>query len=412
MTSIKNVDGSTQKTNNGVSSGNISIKTEQVRNLTSDSERSNGSACYFANIKPHQILKIGTSRNLRGYIAEHKESKRNQVHIQIAQTLVDESDRFIQKNSGFTLVTDQIEVKEKEIRLNNPSIVNGGQTQGELRRFLDLYELAESDSEADFDTRIEILVEPDEDMQTEIAISRNTTTKVQSVSQAGARKHLDDLFNSMISHNSDYRINRSETDQEPIDTLLLLQITRLFMPDNVRSPSDPDRISESEILKSYKNKGKCLEEFSESYSKKDVQYDFIVNFAPKAWDAYLFWRSHKNWVGTNLQAKYGKKDERKKTIGTRKGGNGPWTDIVPGVLFPVLYGLHNFVEEISPKVWDIVIPDIFDVDRYLKTAKEIITRDCNYDPYVMGRSIGAYMTLSENPKSLKAALEAVKASQS
>ena len=179
------------------------------------------------------------------------------------------------------------------------------------------------------------------------------------------------------------------------------------MPDSIRNPSNPENVSDGDILKSYRAKSKCLEEFSESYEKKDEKYKFFVNFAPKAWTAYLSWRSHPKWVGTGLQQAYGNKHD-KKTVGTRVGGNGKWRDMVPGIIFPVLYGLHSFVEETSPGIWELNIPEMFDVERYLKTAKSILTSDCNYDPMVMGRSIGAYNTLSENPRSLKAAIEAVR----
>jgi hypothetical protein len=402
-----NNTGSSVKKTNGASSGKLILKTELVRNITSNSEKSYGSSCFSAVIKPHEILKLGTSKNLRRYIAEHKDGKRNLIHKQIGQTLEANADRFIQLNSGFTIVTDAFEISDGFITLYEPSIVNGGQSQGEVARFLNLYELSEADPYANFDTRCEIIVEADQDWQTEIAIARNTTTKVQSVSQAGARKHLDDLSASMQKYKKDYKINKSETDEGSIDTMLLLQVTRLFMPDEIRSPSNPDNISDGEILKSYRAKSKCLEEFSDSFHKKDDKYNFFVNFAPKAWDAYLTWKAHPQWVGTGLQQKYGNKND-KKTIGTRVGGNGAWRDMVPGVIFPVLYGLHSFVEETSPGNWELNIPDMFDVERYLKTAKSILTSDCSYDPMVMGRSIGAYNTLSENPRSLKAAIEAVR----
>src|SRR6185503_16452258 len=115
---------------------------------------------WFANVNARDILGLGTEDNLRSYIAEHSAGKRNAVHKQIASTIEDLPDRFINRNSGITITCTSCEVDDngRVARLKNASIINGAQTQGELRRYFE--SSCEGDDAADFMIRIEIIMEP------------------------------------------------------------------------------------------------------------------------------------------------------------------------------------------------------------------------------------------------------------
>lgn len=160
-----------------------------IRNLTSPDEKANGVQTWFANVNAKDILEIGTQDNLRSYIAEHSQSKRNAVHKQIEITIEELPDRFINRYSGVTITCTNCEVDDTKrvARLENASIINGAQTQGELRRhFLN----ADGEDVADFLVRTEIIMEPKKEQIVEIAIARNTATAVKSVSQSAARGYL------------------------------------------------------------------------------------------------------------------------------------------------------------------------------------------------------------------------------
>src|SRR5690606_16425647 len=116
------------------------ITYDVIRNLTSASEKENGVQTWFANVPASQILSIGTADNLRAYIAEHSPAKRNGVHKQIAATIESAPDRFINRNSGVTITCTNALVDDvaKTIKLRGASIINGAQTQGEIRRYFEL----------------------------------------------------------------------------------------------------------------------------------------------------------------------------------------------------------------------------------------------------------------------------------
>ena len=60
-----------------------------IRNLTSPEEKENGVQTWFANVSARDLLDLDTADNLRTYIAEHSPAKRNLVHKQIANTIVE-----------------------------------------------------------------------------------------------------------------------------------------------------------------------------------------------------------------------------------------------------------------------------------------------------------------------------------
>jgi hypothetical protein len=94
-------------------------------------------------------------------------------------------DRFINRNSGITITCTNCEIDDnrKLAKLTNASIINGAQTQGEIKRF---FNGLEQDDQTDFLVRAEIIMDPAHESIVEIAIARNTATAVKSVSQAGA----------------------------------------------------------------------------------------------------------------------------------------------------------------------------------------------------------------------------------
>jgi hypothetical protein len=216
----------------------VQLSYQLLRNTTSPDEIRTGVKSYVANLSAFEILKLDTKENLRAYIAEHNPKKRNRVHEAIRETIDTIPDRFITRNGGFVIATSSVEVDDdkKSIRLVEPSIINGAQSQGEIRRWVqDTFgeDGPRSSEEVPFFVRMEIIVDPEANEVVETAIARNTATPVKSVSQAGARGHLDDLEKSIKKVRPDLQIRKKETDENVFDTRKILQYARLLMPVSV-----------------------------------------------------------------------------------------------------------------------------------------------------------------------------------
>src|SRR5947209_52464 len=121
------------------SSGRVALSYDTIRNMTSPEEKANGARSFFANVPIAELLKLDTAANLRDYIPDHPGKHRTQAHKAIGQTLRERSDRFIQLSSGVTVAARNVEIDDnkKIVTVTNGSIINGAQTQGEIRLFLE-----------------------------------------------------------------------------------------------------------------------------------------------------------------------------------------------------------------------------------------------------------------------------------
>ncbi len=364
-----------------------------IRNLTSPEEKANGVQTWFANVNARELLDVGTEDNLRTYIAEHSPAKRNMVHKQIANTIEDVADRFINRNSGITVTCTKCEIDDNKrvARLWDASIINGAQTQGELKRYF----ASENGEEVDFPVRVELIMEPLHEEIVEIAIARNTATSVKSVSQSAARGHLTELKISIEEELPGETIQMSETDvvsSKTLNTQSVLQWTRLLMPQGLAGGGPAARNF------AYKQGGKCLADFSAWAAKRksdeeaEAMYDFTVQMAPRAVQEYRYWSSHEGWNGHRLH-EYGKRSD--KPAGgrpIRRDQNGRVCWVAPGILFPIMSALSAFVRHEGGE-WLLDKPDLFKEEELIRRAVQQF-RALDREVAVMGRSEAAYDALS------------------
>ena len=369
----------------------LQLAYQLVRNTTSPDEMATGVKSFVVNLPAYEILKLGTEQNLREYIPEYSARKRTRVHEAIRDTIDQLPQRFITRNSGFVISAAEIEVDDakKHVFLTSASILNGAQSQGEIRQWIaDTYGDDQSDLFADvpFYVRAEIIVDSDLQQVVETAIARNTATPVKSISQAGARGHLEDLEMSILARHPHLKIRKSETDTDVLDTRKVLQYARLLMPLSV-SKND----SAAEKLRPYKNPEQCLTDFSYWFERKDSdrdvrrKYEFTVQIAPYAIDEYAYWESHSAWNGQHVweETKKGGRACRR----DKRTGRIVW--VSPGLIFPIIGAMSEFVREVSENKWVIEKPSLF-------KESEMITRAVNQfraldsDPMAMGRAAGAY----------------------
>ncbi|SRR5579885_485076 len=378
----------------------VQLSYQLLRNTTSPDETQTGVKSFVANLPASEILKLDTKENLRAYLAEYNPKKRNRVHDAIRNTIQTEPQRFITRNSGFVIAASDIEIDDskKTMRLTEPSILNGAQSQGEIRRWMQETfgeDGIQGNDAAPFFVRAEIIVDPEADEVVETAIARNTATPVKSISQAGARGHLEDLEVSITQVRPEIRIRKKETDENVYDTRKILQYTRLLMPIDV-SKND----TAAEKLRAYKNPEQCLTDFSEWYDAKDRdeearrKYEFTVQIAPHAIAEYEYWEKHEGWNGHKIweETKKGGRACRRD-----KAGRIVW--VSPGLIFPILGAVSEFVEETSPGKWRISKPRIFKPAEMIARAVAQF-RALNSDPMQMGRSAGAYDALRIYPRTL------------
>lgn len=395
----------------------VQLSYQLLRNVTSPDEAATEVKSFVANFSVFEILKLGTGENLRSYLADYSPRKRTRVHEAIENTIKTEPQRFITRNSGFVIAATEIQVDDnkKTVRLSEPSIINGAQSQGEIRRWVEESyggELPDDSEDPPFFVRAEIIVDKDPNEVVETAIARNTATPVKSISQAGARHHLDELEKSVKKVRPDIQISKSETDFGAYDTRKVLQYARLLMPAFV---SGNETISER--LRPYKNPEQCLTEFCEWYDDKDKhkdpevrdlarrKYEFSIQIAPYAIMEYEYWERHKAWNGHHIwdETKKGgrtcRRDEQNKIV---------W--ISPGLVFPILGAMSEFVEEKAPGKWSIEKPDFFEPATMIANAVAQF-RSKGSDPMLMGRDPGVYDALRIYPNTIVKVIRDMKKSK-
>ncbi len=365
----------------------VRLQYVKIRDVSTKHEDENGAATYVAVLPAEEILKLSTDGNLRSYIPGHPGKKRNLVHKAIGNTIRGQPDRFSQLNSGFLIGASSIEVDDakKTMLLSEPSINNGAQSQGEIRLYFEECERNSRAPEA-FSIRCEISVEPDIAMRTDIAVARNTATKIQDISKAGKHGYFQDLGLSFKKVFPERKLATSETDveEEFVDTRTLLQVLWALMPEELM-PNN--RRSIESRMKAYKNAAYCLQDFiavhdnQSSDPDQKARYEYFVDMAGQAWKAYDHWKCHADWNGKRLIEKL-KQAVRE---------DGEIKEVSDGILFPILVALSQFVSKKNGH-WKLEYPKLFnDEDMLLAARRQLYQHQGR--PMLMGRSGSAYEAL-------------------
>jgi hypothetical protein len=245
-------------------------------------------------------------------------------------------------NSGFLIGASKISVDDnkKVVVLKDPSVNNGAQSQGEIRLYLD--SCTKNDEEpVDFAVRCELSIEPDSSTRTNIAVARNTTTKIQDISIAGKHGYFEDLEASFKKAHRHHELARSETDVEDkyVDTRLLLQILWAMMPEEL---APEHRRSMEARMRAYKNAAYCLQDFMDIADRRETdqreaaRYKYFVDMAGKAWSEYERWKTHPYWNDKRLF------ERLRQAV---RGDDGIIKEISDGIVFPILCALSRFVKQ-------------------------------------------------------------------
>jgi hypothetical protein len=166
--------------------------------------------------------------------------------------------------------------------------------------------------------------------------------------------------------------------------------------------------SAAEKLRPYKNPEQCLTEFCDWFergkSRKDrgeefdpmalEKYQFTVQIAPLAIEEYDYWEKHDAWNGHRVW-----EETKKGGRACRRDKSGKIVWVSPGLIFPILGAISEFVEEDSAGHWAISKPRLFKPAEMITRAVAQF-RSVNSDPMLMGRSAGVYDALRIYPGTL------------
>ena len=118
----------------------VSFPFHSFRNISCPEDVENDRKVFTGHAPVTSVLQLNTDENVRSYLleAEGKERRREtQVNEEIRTTLEKNPELFSILNSGIVIVAHghTVDEQKKLLYLNNPSILNGSQTQGVLRDF-------------------------------------------------------------------------------------------------------------------------------------------------------------------------------------------------------------------------------------------------------------------------------------
>jgi len=356
------------------------------RNISSPEDNNAGRKVYAGSAPITSIVGLADNENVREYLVEATGKKKKSptlVHQAIRKTLADHSDKFSILNGGMVIVAKNAEIddKQKMLRLSSASIINGSQTQGEVKRFLDSGNLEPQEIPS---IKFEIIVTTDEDLVAEISIARNFQNDVKPISIAGRLGQLDELEKSIQRVFPESRLIKNESDlsteEEVIDTEKLIQITFALLPTHILEDVSGVADATNKTF-AYSQKTRCLRLF-QKLSDNDNQdaYDAFLQIAPHAWALYKKWKTHQVFNGSGLHSV---KRDKGKTV-----------EVPDGLVFPIVAAQSAFVKRVDDK-WSFVSPPTLRDEKLYEVAKSTYIDVAKSNPQNMGKSKGCYTSLSQ-----------------
>lgn len=356
------------------------------RNISAPEDDADGRKVYSGQAPISSMLALEDDENVREYLVDVAGKQKHSptlVHQAIRKTLRDHPDQFSILNGGMVIVarSAQVDDAKKVVYLDSPSIINGSQTQGELKRFYSEH----FDQEAGMEPSIkfEIIITDDPDLVAEISIARNFQNDVRAISIAGRRGQLDELEERMQEVFPRMLLRKSETNlvadgSKYLDTEKLIQVTLALLPESVLGTID--RIDASNKVFTYSQKTRCLKLFQRLVeSGPRAAYVAFLQLAPVAWKLYEHWKVHQGFKGTRLRSI------------TRE--NGEIIDVPDGVVFPIIAAYAEFAAQ-TKGGWVVTPPPMFGEAELIEAAKQVYMEIADSNPQTMGKSKACYTALA------------------
>jgi hypothetical protein len=352
------------------------------RNISSPEDQSAGRKVYSGTAPARSVLELDDNENVREYLVEATGKQKKTptlVHQAIRKTLETNTELFSILNGGIVIVARDAEVddKTKQMTLLKPSIINGSQTQGELRRFF-----AKTFS-ADYiepSIRFEIIVTDDDDLIADISIARNFQNDVRALSIAGRRGQLDELEARMKAKFSGIELQKSESDQKDtsgsLDTEKLIQVTFALLPSEMMKKFGAQSDPENKVF-SYSQKTRCLKLFQRLVDEPQHEevYKCFLDVAPLAWELYTKWKVHQGFVGTGIRSI------------EREGRQ--IKEVPDGLIFPIIAANSVFIKHNGLR-WQLQPPRVLTDDELIRAADQAYKEMADHNPQTMGKNKACY----------------------
>lgn len=359
---------------------------ENCRNITSAHDQEAARKILVGQAPASSMLKLEDNENVREYLVDAQGKQKRSptlVHQAIRKTLENDADQFNVLNGGMVIVTSSAEIDDKNrvLVLRNPSIINGSQTQGELRRFYDRYD---GNPDVEPTIKFEIIVTEDADLVAEVSIARNFQNDVKPISIAGRLGQLDALEKALQKDNPKAKLRKTESDLvnegQFIDTEKVIQVTFALIPDSVLQDV-AEKVDPTNRVFSYSQKTRCLRLFQSlvEHGPKNA-YDNFLQIAPIAWKLYQKWKSHQGFQGTRIRSI------------TREDGK--IIDVPDGVIFPIVSAHSPFLKFNKVIGWQLRPPSVYSDNDMIEAAKQAYFDIAIHNPQTMGKSKACYTTLN------------------
>jgi hypothetical protein len=332
------------------------------------------------------FLELEDDENVREYLVDAQGKQKRTptlVHQAIRKTLRDNPEDFSILNSGICIVARSAEIDEgkKLLHLDRASIINGSQTQGELKRFV------EQEPEFTPHVKFEIIVTDDQNLIAEVAISRNFQNDVRAISIAGRRGQLDQLEDALRQFIPDAKLRKSESDlsENYIDSEKLIQVLLAVTPESLWDPTaeGPSLISKTFT---YSQKTRCLKLFQRIEEEKDSPvyrglYQFFLDIVGPVWKLYERWKTHHGFQGSGLRS-------------IQRAEDGRIIDVPDGIVFPIIAAYSAFCSAKQGR-WQFAIPSAFQEKRLIGAAVADYKDVADHNPQTMGKKHACYSRLLE-----------------
>ena len=355
------------------------------RNISAPEDDQQGRKVYSGHAPTSAVLDFEDNENVREYLVDAQGKQRRSptlVHQAIRKTLKDQPDQFSILNGGMVIVARgaTVDDKEKTILLVHPSIINGSQTQGELKRY---FESLNGRPDTIPSIKFELIITNDDNLIAEISIARNFQNDVRAISIAGRRGQLDELEIAVCRGFPNSHLRKSETDLVVdgafLDTEKIIQVIFALLPEAMLKKLDAQADPANKVF-TYSQKTRCLKLFQRlvEHGPPEV-YKCCLDLAPIAWQLYEDWKSHQGFRGTRIRS-----IER---------DNGMIIEVPDGVIFPILAAHSAFVTQEVNKSWVLSKPPMFTDDEMIEAAKQAYMEIADSNPQTMGKSKACYSTL-------------------
>lgn len=352
------------------------------RNISSPEDQSAGRKVYSGSAPARSVLDLDDNENVREYLVEAKGKQKKSptlVHQAIRKTLESNTELFSILNGGIVIVARDAEVddKTKQMTLLKPSIINGSQTQGELRRF---FAKTFNSDYIEPSIRFEIIVSNDDDLIADISIARNFQNDVRALSIAGRRGQLDELEARMQAKFPNIELQKSESDQNDtsgsLDTEKLIQVTFALLPAEMMKKFGAQADPDNKVF-SYSQKTRCLKLFQRMVDDPENEgvYKCFLDVAPLAWELYIKWKSHQGFVGTGIRSI------------EREGRQ--IKEVPDGLIFPIIAANSVFIKHNGLR-WHLQPPKVLTDDELIRAADQAYKEMADHNPQTMGKSKACY----------------------